>query len=111
MTQSRRFMLDTNVVSIITRYAPVSIEKRMHGISANLLCVSIITKAELLYGLAWTPDAKKLVETVRQFLARTDALPWNDAAAETYAKLRASLRRGAVTLGDLDLLIAAHALS
>jgi tRNA(fMet)-specific endonuclease VapC len=111
MQQSRLFMLDTNIVSVIAHHAPVSIEKRIQAVSAKFLCISVITKAELLYGLAWNPDAIRLAASVQEFLAHIDSLPWNDAAAASYAMLRTSLRRNGMTLGDMDMMIAAHALA
>ena len=38
-------------------------------------------------------------------------LPWNSVAASTYAQLRATNEALGVTIGNLDLLIAAHALA
>jgi tRNA(fMet)-specific endonuclease VapC len=38
-----------------------------------------------------------------------DVLPWDSAAAQTYGERRADLERAGTPLGDLDMLIAAHA--
>ena len=70
-----------------------------------------MTQGELFYGLARKPEAIALKTAVLAFLSRLDVLPWDRAAAERYGALRASLERLGTPLGNLDTLIAAHALS
>ena len=70
-----------------------------------------MTQGELFYGLARKPEATALKTAVHAFLSRLDVLPWDRAAAERYGALRASLARLGTSLGNLDTLIAAHALS
>ena len=48
---------------------------------------------------------------VREFLMRIDVLPWDSAAATRYGVLRAALEFSGAPLGNLDTLIAAHALA
>jgi tRNA(fMet)-specific endonuclease VapC len=48
---------------------------------------------------------------VEEFLLRVDRLPWDSDAAQHYARVRAALERDGETLGNLDLMIAAHALA
>ena len=74
------------------------------------LCISAITAAEMLFGLAQRPEAKRLHLAVRELLRRVDVLPWNAAIAERYGVARADMERQGRTLAPLDLLIAAHAL-
>lgn len=40
-----------------------------------------------------------------------EALPWDSRAAQQYASLRAALERDGTPVGNLDLMIAAHALA
>ena len=75
------------------------------------LAISAITEGELLFGLAKNPSAKGLVKIIHEFLIRVDTLPWDSAAAECYGTLRADMQKKGKLLGNLDLLIAAHALS
>ena len=75
------------------------------------LCVSAITQGELLHGLARKPGATNLQTAVRAFLSRVDVLAWDGAAAERYGTLRAALEASGTPLGNLDTLIAAHALA
>lgn len=106
----KRYMLDTNTVSHLLKEHP-AVTRRVVAAPMASLCVSAMTEGELLFGLAKRPDAKRLHAAVRELLRRVDALPWNSAAAECYGRLRASMERQGKSLGPLDLLIAAHALS
>ncbi len=75
------------------------------------ICISVITEAELLFGLAKRPEAKQLHNLVQEFLKRTDVLVWDRAAANFYGRTRAALEKHGRVIGPLDLLIGAHALS
>ena len=75
------------------------------------MSISAITEGELLFGLAKKPDAKQLSLVIHEFLIRVDVLPWDSAVAACYGKLRADMQKKGKILGNLDLLIAAHALA
>ena len=105
-----RYMLDTNTVSHLLKEHPAVIRQVVVTPMAAL-CISVITEAELLFGLARRPDAKRLRRAVSEFLRRVDVLPWDSAVAEHYGIVRAGMERHGMILAPLDLLIAAHALS
>lgn len=105
-----RYMLDTNTVSHLLR-GHREVARRVVTVPMSALCVTAITEGELLYGLAKRPDATRLHRAVREFLRRADVLPWDNACAEHYGAARADMERQGKTLGSLDMLIAAHALS
>ncbi|MEO6919373.1 MAG: type II toxin-antitoxin system VapC family toxin [Collimonas sp.] len=107
MTQ---YMLDTNTVSHLLKGHPL-VAARILAVPMASLCISAITKGELLFGLAKRPEAKRLHLSVTEFLRRVDVLSWDGAVAEEYGAVRAGLERQGKTLGALDLQIAAHALS
>ena len=69
----------------------------------------MVTKAELLFGVAKRPEARKLRIAVDELLAVIEVLSWNSATSRRYATIRAELERRGKPLGALDLLIAAHA--
>lgn len=105
-----RYMLDTNTVSHLIKAHP-AVAQRVIATPMAFLCVSAITKGELLFGLAKRPGAKRLHLAVRELLRRVDVLPWDSAIAEHYGTVRADMERQGKILAALDLLIAAHALS
>jgi tRNA(fMet)-specific endonuclease VapC len=75
------------------------------------VCISSITEAELLLGLALKPQAIKLAGLVNQFLLGVTSLPWDSAAAQAYASIAASSWKQGKRLAAMDILVAAHALS
>lgn len=106
----RLYMLDTNIVSQLIKGHPL-VAARIQAVPMAALCISAITKGELLFGLAKRPEAKQLQLIVTEFLRRVDVLPWDGDVAERYGVIRAELEKRGKTLGPLDLQIAAHALS
>ena len=103
-----RYMLDTNTVSSFIK-ENIAVSKRITSLPMDKLCLSVISEAELLYGLAKKPHAKNLHKVVQEFLKRIDVLTWDSAVAEQYGNLRAELEAKGNVLGELDIQIAAHA--
>ncbi len=101
-------MLDTNTVSHLIREHP-AVVRRVLAVPMAAVCISSITKAELLFGLARRPEAKRLHTAVGEFLRRVDVLPWDGEVAQRYGATRAAMERQGKPLGPLDLLIASHA--
>jgi len=101
-------MLDTNTVSHLIREHP-AVVRRVLAVPMAAVCISSITQAELLFGLARRPEAERLHTAVGEFLRRVDVLPWDSEVAERYGATRAAMERQGKTLGPLDLLIASHA--
>ncbi len=73
--------------------------------------ISTVTEAELRYGAARKPEAERLNIAVEEFLLRVQLLPWDSTAARHYAFTRATLEREGKIMGNLDMMIAAHALA
>jgi tRNA(fMet)-specific endonuclease VapC len=72
------------------------------------ICISAITEAELLHGVAKKPEAKRLPIAVKEFLLRVEILPWGSKASRAYAELRTRCENEGYPLGAMDMLIAAH---
>ncbi|EGG92850.1 PilT like protein [gamma proteobacterium IMCC1989] len=107
----QRYMLDTNTVSYIIKGDPASIQQRLVNVPMASICISVITEAELLRGLAKKPKAKQLALLVKEFLLRVEILPWDSDAANTYAHLRTLCEKEGKPLGAMDMLIAAHSVA
>lgn len=108
---ARLFMLDTNIASFIVRGPKEALRARLIATPMAALCVSAITEAELLFGLARRPEATALKIGVHAFLRHVQVLPWDSTVAVVYGDLRATLESRGAPLGTLDTLIAAHALA
>ncbi|MDX2421181.1 MAG: type II toxin-antitoxin system VapC family toxin [Amphritea sp.] len=105
------YMLDTNIASYIIKGKPAVIRDRLRKVPMANVCVSTITEAELLRGVAKKPEAKHLPIAVKEFLLRVEILPWDSDAADAYAQLRTACENEGRPLGNMDMLIAAHSVA
>lgn len=101
-------MLDTDTASYIIRGTVPAIDQRLLRLDVRRVCISAVTRGELRFGTARLPNARRLAE---RFLSGLHALPWDEATADHYGKLRAALERKGAPIGNLDTMIAAHALA
>src|SRR5580692_8690323 len=106
-----RYLLDTNIASyIIKRNAP-EVRRRLGRHAMSDIAISSITEGELSYGLSLHPSAIRLGVIVEEFLLRVTILPWDSPAARQYGQLRAMLEEAGLPMGNLDLMIGAHAMA
>lgn len=103
------YLLDTNIASHIIKGDIPRVRERLVAVPMHCVAVSVVTQAELLYGVARRGHPPGLTTRVREFLARVDVLPWTSPAAEAYGALRAACEAAGVPLAPMDMLIAAHA--
>jgi tRNA(fMet)-specific endonuclease VapC len=109
---SALLMLDTNAVSALIKDRAKTLSAILNErLSCISVCISVITEAELRFGLARRAVHPNLRRIVENFLAGVDVLPWNSASAQRYALLRAELEALGKPLAPMDLLIASHALA
>ena len=106
-----RYLLDTNTASYVIKGNVPLVRERLLKIPMAEVGISVITEAELRFGVARRPEAARLKIAVQEFLLRVEVLPWNSDAAEHYAQTRAALERQGKPMGNLDLMIAAQALA
>lgn len=104
-------MLDTDITSYLIKGKSPAVEAKLAALIPSMVCISVMTRAELLYGLKRLPLDHRLQLAVRQFLKIVRILPWDDAAADWYADIRQQLVSTGQPIGELDMMIAAHALA
>jgi tRNA(fMet)-specific endonuclease VapC len=104
-------MLDTDTASYVIKGRSPTIEARLAAIPPDRVCVSVVTRAELMYGLKRLPLSHRLHLGVRQFLKIVRVPAWDAEAADHYADIRYQLTGAGKPIGDLDMMIAAHALA
>lgn len=104
------WMLDTDTCSYILRDRPPQVLERLDKVARDDVVLSTIVCAELRYGAA-SLKSKKLAATIEAWLGLFTILPWDDAASQAYARVRAGLEAGGKPIGNLDMLIAAHAVA
>ena len=105
----KTYILDTDICSYVIRsqreLADAFIERQDDD-----MCISVITYAELLYGVKKSGSAR--IETeVKRFLPLVRVLDWSEAAARHYAAIKDFLIKNGSPIGNMDMLIAAAALA
>ncbi len=111
MQENKLYMLDTNTVSYIIKAQFSKISERLRQVNIFSVCISAITEAELLTGLAKKPEATQLHKIVHEFLIRVDVLPWDSQTAKIYADFRSTCEKSGKSLGNMDMLIASHSIA
>jgi len=104
-----RYLLDTNTASYIIRGNFPRVRERLLKVPMAEVGISVVTEAELRFGVARRPEAATLKRVVEEFLLRVEVLAWNSEAAQHYARIRAELEKDGEPMGNLDLMIAARA--
>ena len=106
-----KYMLDTDICIFITRKSGATLLERIESVPLEQQCISVVTLAELLYGVQVSSKKKANQEVVDLFAQHIAVLEWTPDAAKHYAEIRADLKKKGQQLGSNDLLIAAHARS
>lgn len=104
-----RFMLDTDTCSYIMKRAPPLVLRRLQAVPVSDVCMSVVTNAELLYGVAVSSRHAQDAAALAAFLPYVEVLELDEHAALHYAEIRADLKRRGAMIGANDLFIAAHA--
>jgi tRNA(fMet)-specific endonuclease VapC len=104
-----RYLLDSDTVSYLVRKVPSVVESAVKGGLSNL-CLSTITELEIRTGLAIKNDPK-LFASVSEVMHQLEIIAFDSAAAKDAAKVRAFLRAVGKPSGNLDPLLAGHAIS
>ncbi len=104
-----RYMLDTDTCSYIMKRSNDAVLKRLQKVPVNEVCISVITKSELLYGVELSPRRQQDETALTAFLGYVEVLDYPDRASAHYATIRADLKKQGTMIGANDLFIAAHA--
>ena len=102
-------MLDTDISSYIIKRRPATLVEKLER-HAEALCVSVMTAAELRFG-AEKAARRQLAELVEAYLERLAVLDWTNEVTSHYARIRSVLERSGKPIGNMDLLIASHAVA
>jgi len=106
-----RYMLDTDTCSYVMKRSSDAVLKRLQKVPVSDVCISVITKSELLYGVELSPRRQQDEAALSAFLGYVEVLDFPDKASSHYARIRADLKTAGKMIGANDLLIAAHARS
>ena len=103
------YMLDTDIVSLLVRKNP-SVIKNIIKHEDDEICISAITYAELRFGLE-KKGSERLFNEVSALLGKLSIIDFDSSQSELYGKIRLKLEKAGTPLNNMDMLIAAAALS
>jgi tRNA(fMet)-specific endonuclease VapC len=108
---TKLYLLDTNIASYAIKGGVPAVRRHIERVPMAQLAISAVTEGELLNGVARRPEATRLQAVVNEFLLRVAVQPWDSNVARHYGALRAALEREGHPIGNLDMMIGAHALA
>ena len=103
------YMLDTDTVSLLMRKNP-SVINNLVKHEDDEICISAISYAEVCFGLE-KKGSERLFYEAKAIMGKLSIIDFNDSQSERYGKIRLKLEKSGMPLGDMDMLIAAAALS
>lgn len=103
-----QYLLDTNICIYVINKRPPEIFERFKTMSPGELGISVITRAELDYGVAKSGSVKNRA-ALDKFLLPLTIYSFGEKASLQYANIRAHLESRGTPIGGMDMLIAAHA--
>lgn len=104
-------MLDTCVLIHIIRDRNLNVIEMMRTKKPDEVCVSSVTVAEMEYAAAKSSKPDENRDALYQFLSPLVILPFDQKAAYEYGLVRSHLERKGMIIGNMDMMIAAHARS
>jgi tRNA(fMet)-specific endonuclease VapC len=105
-----KLLLDTNICIYIINERPRRVLDRFRRHSVGDLGISSITASKLAFGVAKSGSARNRA-ALEGFMLPLEVAQYDLGAALIYGEVRAGLERDGISIGPLDMLIAAHALS
>jgi len=107
-----KYLLDTNICIYIINEKPEKVLKKFEQYPVHEFGISSITHAELQYGVKKSKNKNTNQDALDEFLLPLTILPFQGKRlVACYGEIRVSLESKGRTIGPLDMLIAAHALS
>ncbi len=107
-----KYLLDTNICIFLINEKPRNVLEVFEQHPIDEFGISSITHAELQYGIAKSTHKEKNQNALDEFLLPLTILPFHgERLVACYGEIRTLLESKGETIGPLDMLIAAHALS
>ena len=106
-----KYLLDTNICIYIIKKKPDKVLKRFSKFKPGDIAVSLITIAELNYGVAKSSKPNENTIALQEFLQPLITLDFTNDDSLIYGRIRAELEANGQMIGAMDLLIASIAIS
>lgn len=105
------YSLDTNTCIYLINGRSPSIFQRLSQQEPEDVVLSSIVVSELMFGAANSQFVERNYATIEAFIAGYYVVPFDLPSSRAYGELRAYLRKSGKPIGNVDTLIAAHALT
>jgi len=105
------YMLDTNICIYLIKNRSEMLLNRMSLLRTGEMGVSVVTVAELQYGVSKSENRKRNQAALEAFLLPIEIAEVTVDVTVVYGQVRAELEKKGRPIGPLDMFIAAHALS
>lgn len=105
------FLLDTNICIYLIKRKPPEVLQRFRQLQPGSVFISSVTTSELYYGAQKSQRVQANLEALNNFLLPFRIVDYDESASFLYGELRADLEKRGQSIGPLDMMIAAHALS
>jgi tRNA(fMet)-specific endonuclease VapC len=103
------YMIDTDISSYIMKRSHDAVLRRLQKVPVGDVCISVITKSELMFGIEVSPRRRQDQAALDVYLRHVEVLDYPNEAALHYGQIRADLKLRGTVIGANDLFIAAHA--
>src|SRR3984957_6589868 len=101
------YMLDTDISSYIMKRSHDAVLRRLQKVPIGAVCISVITKSELLFGVEVSPRRQQDHAALAEYLRHVEVLDFPEEAACHYAQTRAARKMCGTMICANDLFIAA----
>ncbi|MBI2759842.1 MAG: type II toxin-antitoxin system VapC family toxin [Chloroflexi bacterium] len=105
------YLLDTNTCIQYLNGRGIGILKKLPTIAPADVAVCSVVKGEMFYGSMKSTNPAKTRGEQMAFLDQFQSLPFDDAAAAVYGRIRAELAAAGTPIGPNDMMIAAIAIA
>ncbi len=111
MSDTPKFMLDTNICIYIQTGRIDSVTKRFALVEPGEAVISVITWGELVTGAVKSRRSKIVHQLLADFISVIPILPMQSDCGRYYGKIRGDLEKRGTPISNNDLWIAAHAMA
>lgn len=104
-------LLDTNICIYLIKNNPPKVRERFASYAPGEIGITSLSVAELHYGVEKSASREKNARALEALLLPLEIVPFDEAAAQIYGRIRATLEKKGTPVGSMDMLIAAVALA
>lgn len=106
-----KYLIDTNICIYLLKKRDEVLRKKFNSFSTEDFSVSVISVAELEFGISNSEQQESNRVAILKFLSQFTLLTFNEEDARAYGYIQSKLRQAGTPIGEFDTLIAAQAIN